>query len=923
MKLFITLLFLTAPFLSLGQELHSVFINYSINEGLPSSEIYDVIQDDKGFMWFATDKGISKYDGYDFINYTTLDGLTDNSVFKFYKDFENKIWCNGWVSELCYLQQGSIQKYKYNHILKDSLGNYFHELQIHYDKERTLHVIYDKGYCKVDSVGNFKWVIKKELEQNSPFNNCVSVIIEGKVYTFTGNKKELMYEVYRNDSIIYSTTINNPLRPKYSLLIDNRINILSEEKLFVFDFDQFKISRYNNRLISIKNIENDIYLGLYQKGAYLNGNYIDELNELSVTSFYKDKGNGTWFTTLENGIYYKPRTQVFEESKQSENCISIFKQNNKLFVAYDNGTIKEHKNLHLTFKENIYQHQLKNQTLRKVTVIDSTIFYLNEPNYGHGLNTNTTSNNFIYNKIVLKQKDTIYSIGFSSKISRYINHKLDSTYQLSINIRCAFLYYNNILIGGLNGLYLFNNGITTKVDSKENILDSRIELIKEINDALLLGTIGNGLIYYSKDSVYKFTTKDGLSSNIISSIYINKNDVWVATNNGVNYLKYNKGKLTLIRTFTNFNISEINDIYVENNSIYLATKEGFKIISQSDNISKYNTPINITTVKINGEIYNKNDTNTFVLAHNQNKISIQYSGINYNSRGKLMYKYRLKGLEEQWNYTNQRNINYTSLMPNDYLFEISVREENGNWSKVHSILSFKIKKAYWQTYWFYCIVAFIFILLIYTTIIIFRKKYNKEKLIAELEAQALMLQINPHFIFNALNSIRVYLFKNIESADNYIVNFSKLMRGVLNNSSKQFVTIQEEIELLKNYIELEQMRSDHIFDYNINIDQSVNQGLEIPSLVLQPIVENAIIHGLLPQNEGTLELNIFNTPNYIVCEIKDNGVGFDSKIKANSKGLNITKKRLKYISPKSIFEIRKKEIKGTIVILKFYLKKFL
>lgn len=204
-----------------------------------------------------------------------------------------------------------------------------------------------------------------------------------------------------------------------------------------------------------------------------------------------------------------------------------------------------------------------------------------------------------------------------------------------------------------------------------------------------------------------------------------------------------------------------------------------------------------------------------------------------------------------------------------------------------------------KTYFIF-LLSILFLSLIVIGLFIYRHaKIRQQKRSVELEHQALRTQMNPHFIFNALNSIqRIYVEGNIKKANNFMADFSQLMRKILENSRSSKITLSEEIETLRLYMDLEKLRSKDCFTYQIDIDESVSLSMKIAPLLLQPFVENSIWHGVLPleNKEGQISIKITDLDEDVIqVEIKDNGVGFDSKNQFennNSKGISITKQRI-------------------------------
>jgi sensor histidine kinase YesM len=206
------------------------------------------------------------------------------------------------------------------------------------------------------------------------------------------------------------------------------------------------------------------------------------------------------------------------------------------------------------------------------------------------------------------------------------------------------------------------------------------------------------------------------------------------------------------------------------------------------------------------------------------------------------------------------------------------------WNTEAVTFEFEIKTPYFKTWWFILTIIILSLALITTVFRVriqnVRKKekaeFDRKVEISKVELKALRAQMNPHFVFNSLNSIQHYILNSKSNeAAKYLNKFAKLIRIILSNSEKAMVTINEDVESLNLYLELESMRFDGKFDYSINVDKSVDGDYdEIPPMLMQPYIENAILHGLNPkETKGHLKIDIFIKNNYIVCRITDDGIG--------------------------------------------------
>ena len=305
------------------------------------------------------------------------------------------------------------------------------------------------------------------------------------------------------------------------------------------------------------------------------------------------------------------------------------------------------------------------------------------------------------------------------------------------------------------------------------------------------------------------------------------------------------------------------------------------------------------------------------LKYDENYLSFSFSAISYTLADQNRYQYRLTGFDDHWiEARDRRFVNYTNVPPGSYTFELQVANNEGIWSEPFQAASIIIKKAWWNTWLFRASAMAAFISLLYFAyryrIRQIRKeeeiKSSFEKQLASVELSALRAQMNPHFIFNSLNSIENFIIKNDTfKAAEYINDFARLMRLILQNSRSKYINLQDEIEALDLYLEMESLRFDNKFDYEIQVAEGIQPDeLEIPPMLIQPFVENAIWHGLMHKPEGgKVEINIERQNGLLYCAIEDNGIGREKarEINASNKargkksmGMEITQTRIQVIN---------------------------
>lgn len=442
------------------------------------------------------------------------------------------------------------------------------------------------------------------------------------------------------------------------------------------------------------------------------------------------------------------------------------------------------------------------------------------------------------------------------------------------------------------------------------------------NNTLIAGT-SNGLYFYDP-GLDKWEAQQINESRfdewVLSMHPAGGQDTWITTPYG--FYRLNGAKRKLIAFIQNDDIID-NDRRVRRN---IATMpDGWMLVGASDHVTAFSIdrlqvkppPPNVTITDfkvLEHSIIVDSVVDTgrpLVLAPGQNFISIEFRSLQYHEV-KTRYYYRLVGVDADWLPTEDMLVaRYTNLPPGEYTFRVKSMNMAGVFSRHTTTLHILIQPAFWQTWWFraLCVIAVMALVYGYFRFRLYLvKKEEKGRAafreeLAQLEMKALRAQMNPHFIFNSLNSIQTFMMKNeTEQALSYLSRFARLIRNVLDNSQLNNISITRETGMLENYMELEKLRLADQFDYRIIIDPALDSDfVEIPAMVIQPFVENAIWHGLLHKTgRGLLTIEFIRKENKIHCIIEDNGIGREAATTLKqqshpshiSRGLQITKDRL-------------------------------
>ena len=478
---------------------------------------------------------------------------------------------------------------------------------------------------------------------------------------------------------------------------------------------------------------------------------------------------------------------------------------------------------------------------------------------------------------------------------------------------------DELFVGTKRGLFTFNktthefHKIEINIDKINDKAYNNVRTLAKINDKLYLGTYGGVLEYNLKSNTFKKLLTDYIELKGMTKDKLE--NLWIYSSQGLYRLNAQTNKLDKFDQNDGvYNLSSDPAVFFEyKNEMYLGHRSVVTKFNP-ENIYINNSPPHPYVTEVFCSKYHVTKSSEslqdLVLKYNEADISINFSAIEYNYPAKLQFSYKLEGYDKEWSsYGFERTKSYTNLPHGHYIFKVKAKNSVGTESNTIATFAFEVTPALWQTLWFQLLTVLSFlsavILISRFRIRNIRKREEEKtasnKRIAELDAKLLRSQMNPHFIFNSLNSIQKYIWENNEEdAAEYLSKFAKLMRSILENSSREFITLQSEFETLKIYLELEHKRSNGHFDYSIHIDETIDQSREVtPPMLLQPFLENAIWHGLnKKETHGNLLISVEKKENEMIFVVDDDGVGRGSasmQVSDNEKkslGIAITKQRI-------------------------------
>ncbi len=904
-------------------------IKYNTDNGLNASTIYDIKQDKKNFLWISTNAGLYRFDGLNFKQFSTKDGMADNEIFEVLFDTLGRgLLChsNGGIG---YIENNKIVN-KWNSALLNSF-DFKGFIRIYFYKEKNTFIIskvYSNEifYLNLDAKSIKKICLKegKRVISIVEYNGVLIASCSGP------EKNEQGYYEIKDEKLVHNFQFSNNRQHTNGLISShNFLYGFNNNIIYKYYIDSNMDAVLEKTIITpfvikqLRNSKNGLWALSSSGGGVLyvkdTAQYIVKTDKI-INTIIEDSENNIWYGTDADGLFHIKRNNsknitedVLHVNARLYSIIRTKKNeivcgNTNSFLSYINASGKVIKNTNYVANANTNRTIfLKEDSLCNIWIgSDEGLYLANE------------------NKISLIQKCANKCIYIENNKSVYIGvhngilhiQKKQSGYSIDSisNERTVSLYMDNektLWIGTLNGLnYKKSNTDSIRLYNSTVTNSLKINYINGYQNYLLLAT-DKGLIIANRTYTKLLNAKDGLKSEQCKKVYVYNSKIAIVTNKGFSILDISNSIDAPV--VLNYNkedgllSDDVNDIVLQNDTCYAATNYGLSIF----NIKKVKKPLpaTITILNINTNKASYNYQNNIEFEPNEKNITIVYAGVSLINSKDVYYKYRLLNIDTNWIYTQENSINFYDLSCGSYTFQIIAYNNKNIPSTMPATLQFRVKPHIWEMLGVRIVTFFallsLFVIGVKKRELNFKKREHEknyfERKLSEIELEAIKAQINPHFIYNCLNSIQNSILKNnVEESQKQLSLFAKLIRVTLDLSKSNFISLSEEINYLSMYLELEKMRFKEKLQFHIECDNFINRNTtEIPSMLLQPFVENAIKHGLQSANNKNTVINvIFKTMNgELQCIIEDNGNGIKNTEKSSGiinnsvHGMNITTSR--------------------------------
>lgn len=939
--------------------------HYTTKDGLPSNNCYYTLQDKKGFIWIATDAGVSRFDGSVFENFSVDDGLPDNQILQLREDSKGRIWFMALNGQLSYFFNGKIHNERTDTNLK-SLN--FNGVVVSFLEDSTGKLWFGTNNNVIGIWDGHKTTKIFSNNLHHKFQNAfLYQDNQQKIRAITSTSSF----IFSNGSFVPSETAIYPISYKTIRNQNGSVYFLDRAGLNASTNGKIRqVLKLNQQLLNadlgyIFLGEKKIWLCTSDgvKGINLDGTEEKSfLNGIAVNQAIRDLQGNLWFTT-KSGIYKlpKPKDQLHifgkAEGLQNATLKSIVKdKNNRLWLGSNDGIInildlKTKQNIELKLNDAAKYNIIKQLTVDKK---NKKIFFASD----YGLGAVSSSYPLI--------KDFKFLREVNNNVFVIKNFTIDSTSKLTLSMSSGVVIVNdrnqlafssfkykeqedffkdrsyrvfydkqqNLWFSNINGLSEFNHNKLNKHYQKYPLLAKRINDMRQLADgSIAMATDGYGIIIFKDGNIsHILNHQKGLANNIINKLFVRDNYLWAISNTGINRISIigNKVNISAFDDVNGLLSDDLNDLYVDKDTAYFATNSGLVYFAYNHSLQNTLAPKIYITAIVNNKKLLDLIHHTFTLKPNEQNLIINFSAVDFKNRN-ITYRYRLKK-NANWVETKNRRLELSSLEPGEYTFEISARSQNSNWSEPTK-LKLILERKFYQSWWFLGFLAAVGGYLIYFIgVRITKQQKNKEQeqlllknKILMLEQQALQAMMNPHFVFNVMNSIQHFInTKNTISANKVLTGFARLIRKNLEICTQSYISLDEEINYLNLYLGLEKNRFGDKFQYQIDVDEHIDkEETFVPSMLLQPYIENAIWHGIMPKEEGgKVVITIKELNETLLINIMDDGIGIDNSLATKkdghqSKGMALTNERinlLNKIEPKAIqLNIKQNGKTGTIV----------
>ncbi len=919
--------------------------HYTVEDGLPHSNVLRVFQDRRGFIWFGTQYGVARFDGkrfekfddyepfrsrqflgfldlpdgrllintYDFNLHSFRDGVIEQLRPRYGEIPEGIVqMCRGADAGVWLNAAGSLYRLRNDSIRHIPLDDEFHLegivpralFHIELASDGTLFVCTSLGLYAIRGGRRFRpfadligkepvFVLREDRE------GTLWLGMSGYAYRIGADREihrlETPFTQGKNLKVMMPDSLGNvwvSLEGGYLGLIEDGTTIrnltgtIAPPNAIVNDF--------------LADREGNIWLGTYNDGAYCvlttqNVNYTreDGLVNTYVQSFAEDRSGRLWAGTF-NGLHYFENGRFYEYQLPGGKLLpneSSFNLIESLAVD-SSGRIQVHAS-----------------SYRRVILESDPV---------NGLRpTELTYRSFLSKFLYVDQGGKVFTPEWRGL--RWLRDA-DLVHFDSIPDLASRRVFDverqpggRLWIATDSGLYSLDTTEIQHYSLSDGLPGNEIKdlCIDERNRIWIASN--SGAACFEDGRWRSLTPRDGLSHQFCTAVADDRlGNIWIGTISGLNRLNDNGiSSYTVKRGLVS---DEVKTLFVDSrDNLWVGTSKGISRIALAALPTTVSAGPPVYIVRAGSDDSTWRDARRVQTSFDRSSVSIEYAGLAHSYPEGIEFQYQLAPADADWRSTRDWKRNYDNLSPGSYRFMLRARMEDGAWSAQPAHLAIEVTPPFWMRWWFLSaglglLLGIVYGAARYRTNVLRRRELEKmsvQNTILQLEQRALNSSVNPHFLFNALNSIQYFFNKRdaLFHANVFLSKFGKLIRLILKDGKRQSIFLEEELLRLRLYLELEKMRLEEYLEWSIRLAPDVETDtISLPVMIIQPYVENAIWHGISPlKAPGRVDIHIsMRDESQLQILICDNGIGMDRsaaikskhQVAHDSQGMQLTRQRI-------------------------------
>lgn len=912
------------------------YFRLSVENGLSSTVVHDLLIDADGYLWIATEGGVNRYDGKNLSQYTTSDGLGGNEVLKMSLDSQNRIWFLSF--------NGNVSFYKDNQFFNARNTPWLDKLT--QNSAMTAFFEESNGDIWIASEAGHLFQIRdttvtEHLQNKSPVGNIRQIWKNGEDFYFGLFMGVFKWKPGQDNWVKIADnefwSLRSFTKTDGSRLIPTVNGLSSDERLpeLIYSSESLGLTTAPH-VASISPSGKYLVVGTLMDGIRFYditdaNNPKLELHWLkgaTISAQIYDNEGSIWISTLNQGVYridsgFREYSYINDSNVLNDNVIrsSIITSDGSIWFGGKDGSLyRFSQDGELLFRGRIDRRLYLNASIetfyeseKGTLLIGSTggVYEIDISDYEQlskwqdkeffsdlesrfQVNTN-------YSVKSIQGKDNVIYLGTNRELIKVMDG--DSTHVLMTN-RITDLEIDrkkNLWIGTLNGIWTYQNEILTPFEHELFDHTQIVDIQKLYGPWLGISTYGSGLILVCTETgtIRQINSENGLVSDLVKSTFFDSTGyLWIGTNDGINKFYLDTTKTLseqlppeAIISYTlndGLNIDQIGKIDIIGNRVWVSGNRGIATF-RSDFVGyePQKIPLILEYIQING-VSDFNRDLVYELGYGQNQVEIKFTGIFLRDGNRVRYKYRIVEFDQDWTNNDTGELSFRYLDAGTYTIEIIAYSNDGRLKSDPLQIRLSVTPPFWQQPWFLILALLggtfgIYLYIRWRIQVALEEQKVKQEVsvrVIELEHQALMAMMKPHTIFNQISALRLHLFNgDAEKASEHFVKFTKLLRMQLDSSFKKVNSLQEEMDRIRLQLDLDSEKIDQGIQFEFICEANVDPKVcMVPSLILQPFIENTVIHGLVNKREhGFILIWALEREGQLVITIDDNGTGLQER----------------------------------------------